>query len=157
MKAVTWPEGSAPASVRSRLGFPTPLVPIGNLTFPKLQPAFDGMAVAVRILAMTARLDMRLHQPARAVSESHVRRGEVLCPDERKGAVMRRIIEATQGEVVDLIERVRVRRDEERIAAILDADHPCIHVVVESTDGEQARLPVEEFPDRTAAWRKEAA
>jgi phosphomannomutase len=143
-------------------GLPNPLVPIGNLTFPKLQPAFDGMAAAVRILAMTARLDMRLHQPAHAVSESHVRRGEVLCPDERKGAVMRRIIEATQGEVVGLevvglIERVRVPRDEERVAAILDADHPCFRMVVESTDGEWARLPVEEFPDRTAAWRKEAA
>jgi len=114
-------------------GLPNPLVPTGNLTFPKLQPAFDGMAAAMRILAMTAGLDMRLHQPARAGSKSHVRRGEVLCPDERKGAVM------------------------QRGAAILDADRSCVHVVVESTDGERARLPVEEFPDRTAAWRKEEA
>lgn len=45
-------------------GFPNPLAPIGNLTFPKLQPAFGGRAAAVRILATTARLDTRLHRPA---------------------------------------------------------------------------------------------
>jgi hypothetical protein len=38
-----------------------------------------------------------------------------------------------------------------------DADRPCSHVVAESTDAEGARLLVEEFRDRIAAWRKEPA
>lgn len=38
-----------------------------------------------------------------------------------------------------------------------DADRPCFRVAAESTDREGARLPVEEFRDRIAAWRKEPA
>ena len=84
-------------------------------------------------------------------------RGEVRCPDERKGAMMRRLIEATKGETVDLIEGARVRRGDEWVAAIPNADRPCLHVVAESTDRGRARLLVEEFRDRITAWRKEAA
>jgi mannose-1-phosphate guanylyltransferase/phosphomannomutase len=130
---------------------------LGGLIFPRFQPAFDGMAAVARILEMMARLDVRLHQLTRAVPESHVRRGEVPCADERKGAVMRRLIEATKGEQVDLVEGVRVRRGEEWVAAIPDADRPCFHVVAESPDGERAQGLMEEFRERIAAWRKEPA
>jgi mannose-1-phosphate guanylyltransferase / phosphomannomutase len=131
--------------------------PLGGFIFPKFQPAFDGMAAVVRILEMMARLDVRLNQLTRAVPESHVENWEVPCPNERKGAVMRRLIEATKGETVDLVEGVRVRRGDEWVAAIPDADRPCFHVVAESTDRGRARLLVEEFGERITAWRKEAA
>lgn len=153
---------------------PKPLVPVGNSPIMEytvrlrrrhgftdltvlLYFAFDGMAAVVRILEMMARLDVRLHQLTRAVPESHLESGDVPCPDERKGAVMRGFIEATKGETVDLVEGVRVRRGDERVAAIPDADRPCVHVVAESTDRGRARLRVEEFRDRITAWRKEAA
>jgi len=130
---------------------------MGGLIFPKFQPAFDGMAAVVRILEMMARLEVRLHQLTRAVPESHIARGEVPCPDERKGTVMRRLIESTKGEAVDLIEGVRVRRGEEWVAAIPDADRACFHIVAEGLDGERARALVEEFRDRIVGWRKEQA
>ncbi|HET7874362.1 MAG TPA: mannose-1-phosphate guanyltransferase [Methylomirabilota bacterium] len=130
---------------------------MGGLIFPRFQPAFDGMAAVARILEMMARLEVRLYALTRAVPETHVSRGEVPCPDERKGAVMRRLIEATKGETVDLIEGVRVRRGEEWVAAIPDADRPCFHIVAEAADGARARILVEEFRDRIAGWRKEPA
>jgi mannose-1-phosphate guanylyltransferase/phosphomannomutase len=130
---------------------------MGGLIFPHFQPAFDAMAAVVRILEMMARLDGRLHQLTRAVPESHVVRIEVPCPDERKGAVMRRLIEATKSEDVELIEGVRVRRDEAWVAAIPDPDRGCFHVVAESADGERARRLVEEFRDRIEGSRKERA
>ena len=54
-------------------------------------------------------------------------------------------------------EGVRVRRGDEWVAAIPDADRPCFQVVAESTDGERARRLVEEFRDQIGAWRKEPA
>jgi mannose-1-phosphate guanylyltransferase/phosphomannomutase len=130
---------------------------VGGLIFPHFQPAFDAMAAVVRILEMMARLDVRLHQLTRAVPESHVVRIEVPCPDERKGAVMRRLIEATKSEDVELIEGVRVRRDEAWVAAIPDPDRGCFHVVAEAADRERARRLVEEFRDRIEGSRKERA
>lgn len=129
----------------------------GGLIFPRFQPAFDAMGAVVRILEMMARLDVRLHQLTRAVPETHVVRVEVPCPDERKGTVMRRLIEATKGEDVELIEGVRLRRGEEWVAAIPDADRACFHVVAESADRERARVLAEEYRARIDGWRKGAA
>jgi mannose-1-phosphate guanylyltransferase/phosphomannomutase len=129
----------------------------GGFIFPRFQPAFDGMGAVVRILEMMARLDVRLHQLTRAVPESHIARLEVPCPNERKGTVMRRLMQATKGEDVELIEGVRVRRGEEWVAAIPDADRACFHVVAEAPDRERARVLAEEFRDRIAGWRREPA
>ncbi|HZV97013.1 MAG TPA: mannose-1-phosphate guanyltransferase [Candidatus Nitrosocosmicus sp.] len=130
---------------------------LGGVIFPRFQPAFDGMAAVVRILEMMARLDVRLHQLTRAVPESHVVRLEVPCPNERKGTVMRRLMEATKGEDVELIEGVRVRRAEEWVAATPDADRACFHVVAEAGDKERARALAEEFRDKIAGWRRDTA
>ena len=115
------------------------------------------MAAVVRILEMMARLDVRLHQLTRAVPESHIARLEVPCPNERKGTVMRRLMEATKGEDVELVEGVRVRREEEWVAAIPDPDRACFHVVAEAGDRERARVLAEEFRDRITGWRREPA
>jgi mannose-1-phosphate guanylyltransferase / phosphomannomutase len=130
---------------------------LGGLIFPRFQPAFDAMAAVVHLVEMMARLDVRLHQLTRAVPESHVVRVEVPCPDERKGAVMRRLIESTKNEEVELVEGVRVRRGEEWVAAIPDADRACFHVVAEASERGRARVLADEFHDRIAAWRKDAA
>ena len=128
----------------------------GGFIFPAFQPAFDGMAAALELLEMMARLELRLHQLTRAVPESHVVRAEVPCPNERKGAVMRRLLEETRGKTVELVEGVRVRLGEAWLAAIPDADRACFHVVGESGDRERARSLVEDYRERIAAWRRDA-
>ena len=65
---------------------------------------------------------------------------------------MRRRIEGTEAEVVGVIEGVRVRRGDEWVAAVPDADRARAHAVAERT----GRVLVKQFRDRVAAWRKEA-
>ncbi len=130
---------------------------MGGLIFPSFQPTFDGMSAAVRILEMMARLDVRLHQLAGAVPESHIVRLEVPCPDERKGAVMRRLIAATKGDHAELIEGVRVHMGDDWVAAIPDADRATFHVVAEAAHRDRAQRLAEEFRDRITGWRKEPA
>ena len=157
--ALTRSRGTPRALTEAALGEDVVLVgeEQGGFIFPRFQPAFDGMAAVVRILEMMARLDVRLHQLTRAVPESHIVRLEVPCPNERKGTVMRRLMEATKGEDVELIEGVRVRRGDEWVAAIPDADRACFHVVAEAPDRERARALAEEFRDRITGWRREPA
>ena len=156
---VTRSRGTLRALTEAALGSDVVLVgeEKGGLIFPRFQPAFDGMAAIVTILEMMARLDVRLHQLTRAVPETHVVRVEVPCPDERKGAVMRRLIEATKGDDVELIEGVRLTRGEEWVAAIPDADRACFHVVAESVDRDRARVLAEEYRERIDGWRKGTA
>ncbi len=156
---VTRSRGTARALTEAALAPDVALVgeELGGLIFPSFHPAFDGMSAVVRILEMMARLDVRLHQLTRAVPESHVARLEVPCPDERKGAVMRRLIEATKGADVELIEGVRVRMGDDWVAAIPDADRAIFHVIAEAADRERAQRLAEEFRDRITGWRKELA
>ena len=156
---VTRSRGTARALTEAALASDVALVgeELGGLIFPSFHPAFDGMSGVVRILEMMARLDVRLHQLTRAVPESHITRLEVPCPDERKGAVMRRLIEATKGGEVELIEGVRVRMGEDWVAAIPDADRPIFHVIAEAGDRERAQGLAQDFRDRIIGWRKEIA
>src|SRR3972149_1005165 len=124
----------------------------GGFIFPAFQPAFDAMAAVVKLLEMMARLGGRLNALIRQVPESHVTRGEVPCPNEEKGAVMRRLLAATKGQAVDLVEGVRVRMGEEWVAAIPDPDRACFLVVGESPDRDRARALVEELKERIAGW-----
>ncbi|MBI4587649.1 MAG: mannose-1-phosphate guanyltransferase [Candidatus Rokubacteria bacterium] len=127
---------------------------LGGFIFPAFQPAFDAMAAVVKLLEMMARLEIRLHQLLREVPESHVTRAEVPCPNERKGVVMRRLLEQTKGQTVELVEGVRVRMGEDWVAAIPDSDRACFQVIGESADRERARALVEELKERIAAWRE---
>jgi mannose-1-phosphate guanylyltransferase/phosphomannomutase len=129
----------------------------GGFIFPAFQPAFDAMGAVVKLLEMMARLELRLHELVRAVPESHVTRGEVACPNERKGAVMRRLLAETRGQAVELVDGVRVRMGEEWVAAIPDPDRACFHVIGESADRDRARVLVEELKERIATWRGEGA
>ncbi len=157
--AVTRSRGTSRALTEAALAPDVALVgeEMGGLIFPSFQPAFDGMSAVVRILEMMARLDVRLHQLTRAVPESHIARIEVPCPNERKGAVMRRLIEATKGANVDLIEGVRVRMGDDWVAAIPDADRATFHVVAEAGDRAGAQRLAEEYRERITGWRKEPA
>jgi mannose-1-phosphate guanylyltransferase/phosphomannomutase len=128
----------------------------GGFIFPAFQPAFDGMAAAVELLEMMARLEVRLNQLTRAIPESHMIRTEVPCPNERKGAVMRRLLEETKGKSVELVEGVRVRLGEDWVTAIPDPDRACFHVVGESGDRERARSLVDDYRERITGWRRGA-
>ncbi|HEV2053951.1 MAG TPA: nucleotidyltransferase, partial [Methylomirabilota bacterium] len=156
---VTRSRGTARALTEAALAPDVALVgeELGGLIFPSFHPAFDGMSAVVRILEMMARLDVRLHPLTREVPETYVARLEVPCPDERKGAVMRRLIEATKGGSVELIEGVRVSMGDDWVAAIPDADRATFHVVAESANRDRAQRLAEEFRDRITGWRKEPA
>ncbi len=156
---VTRSRGTARALTEAALAPDVALVgeELGGLIFPSFHPAFDGMSAVVRTLEMMARLDVRLHQLASTIPESHIVRLEVPCPDERKGAVMRRLIAATKGSDVELIEGVRVSMGDDWVAAIPDADRATFHVVAEAANRDRAQRLAEEFRDRITGWRKEPA
>ncbi|MBI4610264.1 MAG: mannose-1-phosphate guanyltransferase [Candidatus Rokubacteria bacterium] len=127
----------------------------GGFIFPAFQPAFDGLGSVVRLLEMMARVGVRLNELAREIPESHLVRGEVPCPNESKGTVMRRLLEEGKGQTLELVEGVRLRLDEAWVAAIPDPDRGCFQVIGESADRNRARALVEAMRERIALWCRE--
>lgn len=127
----------------------------GGFVFPGFQPAFDAMMATVKLLEMMARLEVRLSALARTVPPIHLIRDHVPCPHERKGAVMRRLLEETRDEVVELVDGVRIRLGEDWVAAIPDPDRALFHVIAEAGTPARARDLVARYASRIESWRAE--
>jgi mannose-1-phosphate guanylyltransferase/phosphomannomutase len=126
----------------------------GGVIFPEVQPAFDGMVAAVKLLEMMARLDVRLHHLTRSVPETHLVRMEVPCPNERKGKVMRRLLEAAGGETAEMVEGVRIRVNGAWIAAIPHPDRAVFEIIAEAPKREQAQELATTYARQIEAWRE---
>ncbi|MBI3455164.1 MAG: NTP transferase domain-containing protein [Candidatus Rokubacteria bacterium] len=125
----------------------------GGCIFPAFQPAFDAMAATVKLLEMMARLEVRLGALARSVRPSDLIRDHVPCPHERKGAIMRRLIEMARDELIELVEGVRVRLGEDWVAAIPDPDRALFHVIAEAGTRARAQELVSRYKTLIASWR----
>jgi mannose-1-phosphate guanylyltransferase/phosphomannomutase len=126
----------------------------GGCIFPGFQPAFDGMLGTVKLLEMMGRVDARLHALARAVPASHLVRDHVPCPHERKGTVMRRLLELTRDEVIELVDGVRVRLGDDWVAAIPDPDRALFHVIAEAGTQAGAQELADRYKTLIEGWRR---
>lgn len=124
----------------------------GGFIFPAFQPAFDAMLAIVKILEMLALGDLTIHEAIRLVPQRMRARDQVPCPWERKGAVMRSLIEATRSEQVELTDGVKVYRGSDWVLLYPDPDKPTFHILAEAAARTRAESLVEGFRERLQAW-----
>ncbi len=125
----------------------------GGCIFPRFQPAFDAMLATVKLLEMMARLEIRLHALARSVPATHLIRDHVACPHERKGTIMRRLLELSGEETIELVEGVRFRHGEDWVAAIPDPDRALFHVIAEASIRTRAQELADRYKALIVSWR----
>ncbi|HXQ56449.1 MAG TPA: sugar phosphate nucleotidyltransferase [Actinomycetes bacterium] len=80
----------------------------GGYVFPVLHPAYDGLLSFGKLLELLAVHDTTLGAAVDALPEPSVVRRRVPTPWERKGAVMRQLVEATKGRRVDDTDGIKV-------------------------------------------------
>jgi mannose-1-phosphate guanylyltransferase/phosphomannomutase len=80
----------------------------GGYVFPVLHPAYDGLLSFGKLLELLAAHDTGLGDAVAALPEAAVVRRRVPTPWERKGAVMRQVVEAAKGRRVDDTDGVKV-------------------------------------------------
>jgi mannose-1-phosphate guanylyltransferase/phosphomannomutase len=117
----------------------------GGFIFPCFQPAFDAMLATVKILEMLALSELSLHEAIRYVPQRMSARDQIPCPWERKGGLMRRLIEATAGESVELVDGVKIHLGEDWAILYPDPDRPVFHVRAEAATRARAEQIVETY------------
>jgi mannose-1-phosphate guanylyltransferase/phosphomannomutase len=117
----------------------------GGFIFPRFQPAFDAMLATVKILEMLALADLTLHETIRSVPQRMMVREALPCPWERKGALMRGLIEATAGEDVELLDGVKICLGDDWVILYPDPDRPVFHVQAEAASRVRAEQIVERY------------
>ncbi|MBI5166384.1 MAG: mannose-1-phosphate guanyltransferase [candidate division NC10 bacterium] len=130
---------------------------VGGFVFPGFQPAFDGMLATLKILEMLAATEARLHQLLRSVPERFILKAQIPCPWEFKGTIMRRLIEDTQGEQVELIDGVKVFYGSDWVILYPDQDKPLFNVIAEAAERSRAEELLSRFKEKVRSWQQEAA
>ncbi|HEX6938542.1 MAG TPA: sugar phosphate nucleotidyltransferase [Longimicrobiales bacterium] len=129
----------------------------GEFIFPHFIPAYDGMFAAVKLLEALARSGVRLREAADRIEAIHVRQARVACPWSRKGAVMRRLMEATEREERQLVDGVKVWfGDTEWVLIIPHSHKPYFVVTAEGATEARAEALIETYSGHVERWRDAA-
>ena len=129
----------------------------GEFIFPAFIPAYDGMFAAIKLLEALARSGSRIGEVADRYPPIHVRAARIACPWGKKGAVMRRLIEATEGEERQLVDGVKVWKGEREWALIIPhSDKPYFVITVEGETEARAQALLAHYAEMVERWRDEA-
>jgi mannose-1-phosphate guanylyltransferase/phosphomannomutase len=129
----------------------------GEFIFSDFIPAYDGMFAAVKLLEGLARADLRLADIAAQHPELQMRQQRVSCPWGRKGTVMRRLMEETETENRQLVDGVKVwKNDHEWVLVIPHSHKPYFVVTVEGTSPASADDLLARYTSHVETWRDEA-
>lgn len=126
----------------------------GEFIFPHFIPAYDGMFAAIQLLEALGQAGLGLSEIADRYPRIEIRHGRVACPWGRKGAVMRQLIEETEGEDRQLVDGVKLWKNErEWVLLVPHSDKPYFVITVEGADGARAEQLMAEYTRKVGAWR----
>ncbi len=124
----------------------------GGFIFPRFQPAFDGMLGTLKILEMLALSDLTLHEAIRHVPKRVTAREQVPCPWEKKGMLMRTLIEATKDQEVELVDGVKIHLGSDWAVIYPDQDKAYFHILAEAGSRGQVEKIVATYRDKVKEW-----
>ncbi len=151
---VVWTKTEHHAMMASATGVDMVAGARGEFIYSNFLPAYDGMFAAVRLLEALALDGRRLSEVARDYRPIHMRQERVACPWGRKGAVMRRLMEATENEERQLVDGVKIWRNERTWALVIPhSDKPYFVVTAEAPDEDSAAALVAEYARNVERWR----
>jgi mannose-1-phosphate guanylyltransferase/phosphomannomutase len=120
----------------------------GGCIWPDFLPAFDAAVTLAKLLDLLAAVDRPLSAVSATLPSTHVAHETIVTPWERKGTVMREIVERVGTRGVELIDGVKVVDGEKWVLVIPDPEDALTHVWAESTSDPEARRYAQEYVQR---------
>jgi mannose-1-phosphate guanylyltransferase/phosphomannomutase len=106
--------------------------------FPEFQPAFDALYAMVKVMELLAKEGRKLHELNDMLPHWFFRHRALRCPWERKGEVMRTIVNEYAGSDIEMFDGVRVHVDGGWFLVLPDASDPALNVYAEGNSNEDA-------------------
>jgi mannose-1-phosphate guanylyltransferase/phosphomannomutase len=112
--------------------------------WPDFLPAYDATATLVKLLDLLAVTGRRLSDVVAQLPAVHIAHEMVPTPWERKGAIMREMVERSKGHDVVLVDGVKIIHPDGWALVLPDPEEPTVHVWAEAgSDHEAAQLAAE--------------
>ncbi len=106
--------------------------------FPAFQPAFDALFAIVKVMEMLAVEGRRLYELNDMLPQWFFRHRSIRCPWERKGEIMRTVVDENHENETELVDGVRVKADGGWFLVLPDASDPTMNVYAEGETHEAA-------------------
>jgi mannose-1-phosphate guanylyltransferase/phosphomannomutase len=120
----------------------------GGYIFPTFLPAYDAVAALVDTLALMAGLRRRMSEVVAELPAVRVAHEAVVTPWEKKGLVMRMVMEWAKDRDLLLVDGVKVLHDDGWALVFPDAEEPLTHVWAEASSDADARARAQEYARR---------
>ena len=120
----------------------------GGVAFPGFLPAFDGIAAMLHVLDYVATSGDPLSATVRSLSSPAIAEETVVTPWERKGAVMRELVERNDDRALDLIDGVKILLDDGWVLVVPDPEEPATLVSAEAPTAAEASARAQEYARR---------
>jgi mannose-1-phosphate guanylyltransferase/phosphomannomutase len=113
----------------------------GRTIFPALHPAFDAMFSLAKLLQLLANAHTTLHDVVAGLPEWHVAEGNIACPWDRRGKVMRMLGEQYRERRARASDGIKIQLGDDWVLIVPDPDEPQFHLVGQAqSDGEAQGL-----------------
>ena len=119
-----------------------------ELIFPEFAPVFDSLYGAAKVMELLAAQGRTLSEIVDELPASHLASRRDPCPWERKGQIMRRLLDETDGENVELTDGIRVAREGGWVLVLPDATDPLFNVWAEGRSEDEANRYADEIATR---------
>ncbi len=148
--SITWTKLSAPSlmEVASTGDIDFAASQDGGFIWPDFMPAFDAAATLVKLLDLLASRGRTLSSVVKRLPRLHVAHETVATPWERKGAVMREMIERAGTRDVVLVDGVKVLHPDGWALVLPDPEEASTHVWAEGESDQAARQLAQEYARR---------
>jgi mannose-1-phosphate guanylyltransferase/phosphomannomutase len=120
----------------------------GGYIFPAFLPAYDAVATFVETLGLLASVGTRLSKTVSRLPAVRLAHESVVTPWEKKGMVMRTVMEWTKEREVLLVDGVKVLHDDGWALVFPDPEEPLTHVWAEAATDTDARARAQEYSRR---------
>jgi len=147
---ITWTKLSAPhlMEVASADGVDFAASQDGAFIWPDFMPAFDATATLVKLLDLLAGTGRTLSSVVKRLPRLHIAHESVATPWERKGAVMREMVERAGTRDVVLVDGVKVLHPDGWALVLPDPEEALTHVWAEGESDQNARQLAQEYARR---------
>jgi mannose-1-phosphate guanylyltransferase / phosphomannomutase len=104
----------------------------GGYIFPEFMPAYDAMMACAKLLEMLASCGLGISEVLSGLPSFEMKKREVFTSWEKKGAVMRRLLEQHHGDGIESTDGIKITWDDRRWILVLpDEDEPLLHLKCE--------------------------
>ena len=118
----------------------------GCFIFPEFQRGYDGMFALGQVLEHLTFQGRTLHDAVSDLPPLIYQVDTVHCPWERKGRLMRMLVEKHQDRPIELLDGVKIQtRPEHWVLVLPDAVEPFVHIYADGLDSKHTNSDLKEY------------